>query len=74
MMNVTSEFYPRDRSIQPPELTPRYKTTVLRSPRIPLWPRQASLSEMTGPTLVRQDLGPLDNDLARNYPTMGDFS
>jgi Protocatechuate 3,4-dioxygenase beta subunit N terminal len=31
-----SEFIARDRSVHPPALTPDYKTSVLRSPRLPL--------------------------------------
>src|SRR5689334_823959 len=37
---VDAEFHQRDRNIHPPAHTPVYKTSVLRSPRIPLWSLQ----------------------------------
>ena len=49
-----------------------YKTSVLRSPRIPLWSLQNSLSEVTGPVFSPEELGPLDNDLVRNYAKEGE--
>jgi protocatechuate 3,4-dioxygenase beta subunit len=45
---------------------------VLRSPRMPLWSLQNSLSEVTGPVFRPDELGPLDNDLIRNYAQDGD--
>src|SRR6478752_7707784 len=70
-MTPQSEFHQRDRDIHPPAFTPVYKTSVLRSPRIPLWSLQNSLSEITGPTFSRDELGPLDNDLILNYAKDG---
>jgi protocatechuate 3,4-dioxygenase beta subunit len=67
-----SEFFQRDRSQHPPAFTPNYKTSVLRSPRIPLWSLQNSLSEVTGPTFRRDELGPLDHDLILNYAKDGE--
>lgn len=72
METAPYEFVQRDRSQHPPALTPSYKTTVLRSPRIPLWSLQNSLSEITGPTFRRDELGPLDHDLIANYAKGGD--
>jgi protocatechuate 3,4-dioxygenase beta subunit len=66
------EFHQRDRRLHPPALTPDYKTTVARSPRHALLSLQNSLSEITGPTFGQSDLGPLDNDLIRNYAHGGD--
>jgi protocatechuate 3,4-dioxygenase, beta subunit len=66
------EFIQRDRGIHPPAFTPDYKTSILRSPRIPLWSLQNSLSEVTGPTFRRDELGPLDNDLLLNYAEDGE--
>ncbi|MEI7713172.1 MAG: protocatechuate 3,4-dioxygenase subunit beta [Rhodospirillales bacterium] len=66
------ELIPRDRDMQPPAFTPDYKTSALRSPRIPLWSLQNSLSEITGPIFDAGELGPLDNDLIRNYAKSGD--
>ena len=71
-MNPDSEFFQRDRSIHPPAFTPIYKSTALRSPRIPLWSLQNSLSEVTGPAFRPDELGPLDNDLILNYAKDGE--
>jgi protocatechuate 3,4-dioxygenase beta subunit len=71
-MTEADEFIPRDRSLHPPALTPDYKTSVLRSPRIPLWSLQNSLSEVTGPAFRPDDLGPLDHDLILNYAKEGE--
>jgi protocatechuate 3,4-dioxygenase, beta subunit len=67
-----AEFIQRDRSQHPPALTPDYKTSVLRSPRLSLWSLQNSLSEVTGPAFGRDELGPLDNDLILNYAKSGE--
>ena len=66
------EFHQRNRDIHPPAFTPDYKTSVLRSPRIPLWSLQNSLSEVTGPIFTPNELGPLDNDLLLNYAKDGE--
>jgi protocatechuate 3,4-dioxygenase, beta subunit len=58
-----NEFIQRDRRQHPPAWTPDYKTSVLRSPRLPLWSLQNSLSELTGPVFRRDELGSLDHDL-----------
>ncbi len=70
-MNHDSEFLQRDLAAHPPALTPIYKTSVLRSPRLPLFSLQNSLSEVTGPVFGQNELGPLDNDLLRNYAREG---
>ncbi len=69
---ATDEFIQRDRSQHPPAFTPDYKTSVLRSPRLPLWSLQNSLSEVTGPVFGADELGPLDNDLILNYAKDGE--
>ena len=66
------EFFQRDRSQHPPALTPGYKTSVARSPRYPLLSLQNSLSEITGPVFGHNELGPLDNDLLKNYAHGGE--
>ena len=71
-MTQEAEFHQRDRDIHPPAHTPIYKTSVLRSPRIPLWSLQNSLSEVTGPVFSPEELGPLDNDLFLNYAKEGE--
>jgi len=70
--HLGDEFIQRDRDMHPPAFTPDYKTSVLRSPRIPLWSLQNSLSEVTGPQFMVDELGPLDNDLILNYATNGE--
>jgi len=71
-LTVDAEFHQRDRNIHPPAHTPVYKTSVLRSPRVPLWSLQNSLSEVTGPMFSPDELGPNDNDLLRNYAKEGE--
>lgn len=70
--HLRDELIPRDRDMQPPAFTPDYKTSALRSPRIPLWSLQNSLSEITGPIFNAGELGALDNDLILNYAKSGD--
>jgi protocatechuate 3,4-dioxygenase, beta subunit len=66
------EFFQRDRAQHPPALTPFYKTSVLRSPRMALLSLQNSLSEITGPRFGHNQLGPRDNDLLTNYAHEGE--
>jgi protocatechuate 3,4-dioxygenase beta subunit len=70
-MNPDSEFVQRDPTVHPPAFTPIYKTSVYRSPRLPLWSLQNSLSEVTGPVFGQGELGPHDNDLVLNYARDG---
>lgn len=65
-------YYPRDRSLHPPALTPGYKTSVTRSPRLPLLSLTTTLSELTGPVFGHGDLGPRDHDLIGNFAGDGD--
>jgi protocatechuate 3,4-dioxygenase, beta subunit len=65
-MNRTGEYRARNREIHPPAYFPDYKTSVARSPRLPLVALQQSLSEITGPVFGPELLGPLDNDLLLN--------
>jgi protocatechuate 3,4-dioxygenase beta subunit len=62
-----AEFYQRDRTLHPPAYDPGYKTSVPRSPRLPLLTLQQTASEITGPTFGHGDIGALDNDLTRNF-------
>jgi protocatechuate 3,4-dioxygenase beta subunit len=71
-MRKPAEFHQRDRLWQPPALTPDYKTSVARSPRLPLLSLQNSMSEITGPVFGDSDIDPTDNDLIRNYARTGD--
>lgn len=67
-----AEFHQRDRLWQPPALTPNYKTSVARSPRLAMLSLQGSMSEITGPTFGHSDIDPIDNDLIKNYAKSGD--
>lgn len=72
---MSAEYVPRDRRWHPPAFTPDYKTTVARSPRLPLLSIENSLSEITGPTFGHLEIGPTDNDLVHNFtgePAIGE--
>jgi protocatechuate 3,4-dioxygenase, beta subunit len=71
-MSKPAEFNQRDRLWQPPGYTHDYKTSIARSPRLPLLSLEQSLSEITGPTFGPRDIDPGDNDLIRNFATTGD--
>ena len=70
-MTPVPEFIQRDRGQHPLAFTPDYKTSALRSPRLPLWSLQNSLSEVTGPVFGPEELGPLDHDLLLNHAQSG---
>jgi len=61
----------RDWTVQPPYLCPEYKSTVMRSPRKPLVPLPATLSEMTGPVFGHDAVREIDSDLTRNGAVNG---
>ena len=67
-----AEYYQRDRLSQPPALTPDYKTSVARSPRLAMLSLEGSMSDITGPTFGHSDIDPIDNDLIKNYAKTGD--
>jgi protocatechuate 3,4-dioxygenase, beta subunit len=71
-MGNKTEFFQRDRTVHPPAYSPDYKTSLSRSPRQALLSLQNSLSEITGPVFGHDEIGPLDNDLIRNYAKSGD--
>ena len=64
--DADAEYLMRDTMSHPPALTPAYKTSVLRSPRLALISLQNSLSEVTAPVFSAEELGPLDHDLIMN--------
>ncbi|WP_367107032.1 protocatechuate 3,4-dioxygenase subunit beta [uncultured Psychrobacter sp.] len=65
-------FVARNRSWQPAQYTPSYKTSITRSPRQALVSIQnASPSERSGPTFNDLDMGPHDNDLLMNFRAEG---
>ena len=65
-------FVARDRSWQPPALTPPYKTSIARSPTQALISLDNTLSELTGPVFGQDMLGPHDGDLIINYAKPGE--
>ncbi|TJZ90935.1 protocatechuate 3,4-dioxygenase subunit beta [Paracoccus gahaiensis] len=65
-------LYQRDRSWHPPALTPDYKTSVARSPRLPLLSLEGTVSELTGPRFGHGDIAPGDADLIANHAKDGD--
>ena len=71
-MSDEGSYFQRDRGWHPPAFTPDYKTSVLRAPRFPLLSLDNTISETTGPVFGHSILGPLDNDLIRNFAKDGD--
>jgi protocatechuate 3,4-dioxygenase, beta subunit len=67
-----ADYHQRDRLWHPPALTPDYKTSVARSPRLAMLSLEGSMSEITGPTFRHNDIDPIDNDLIRNFAKGGD--
>ena len=55
-----AEYLMRDTTSHPSANTPAYKTSILRSPRLPLISLQHSLSEVTAPMFSAAELGPMD--------------
>jgi protocatechuate 3,4-dioxygenase beta subunit len=71
-MTAPPEFFQRDRTMHPPALTPNYKTSLARAPRLGHLSLRNSLSEVTGPVFGHADVGPLDNDLIMNHAHGGE--
>ena len=71
-MSKATPLYPWDRAQQPPALTPRYKSSVARSPRCALISLPDTLSETTGPVFGPTDIAPGDNDLLTNCAREGE--
>ncbi len=58
---------PRNLALHPAPYDPGYKTTVARSPALPLLSMDSSASEETGPRFGHGTLGALDNNLILNW-------
>lgn len=58
---------PRNRAVHPPAYTPDYKTSVARSPTLPLLSLESGPSEETGPMFGHGQFGALDNNLIMNW-------
>ena len=67
-----SPLFSRDWQRQPPALAPDYKTSVTRSPRLPLLSMDQTPSELHGPRFGHSDIGQLDANLIQNYASDGD--
>src|SRR3712207_7335157 len=52
--------------------TTLFRSSVLRAPQYPLLSLDNTLSEVTGPRFGHSRIGPLDNDLIRNFAKTGD--
>ena len=66
-MTDLGPLIPRNRAIHPAPYDPGYKTSVARSPNLPLLSMESSPSEETGPTFGHGQLGALDNNLILNW-------
>ena len=71
-MTAQPSYNPRDDGAQPPPLSPGYGSTLLRAPQKPLMPIPQTLSELTGPALGHDPIGPLDHDLTKNAAKNGE--
>jgi protocatechuate 3,4-dioxygenase, beta subunit len=69
---MTAELFQRDREWQPPAYTPIYKSSVTRSPNLPLLSLEMTASELTAPRFGHGDIDPIDGDLIANYAKTGD--
>ena len=65
--NDGGRLIPRRREVHPLPYYPDYKTSVPRSPRLPLLSMESTLSEETGPRFGHSTIGPLDNNLICNF-------
>lgn len=68
---MSAGYYQRRRDIHPPALTPDYKTSVARSPRLAPLSLDHGAGEVTGPVFTAADVDPGDNDLLTNYAREG---
>ncbi|MEV4624683.1 protocatechuate 3,4-dioxygenase subunit beta [Micromonospora sp. NPDC049523] len=64
---VLPTYRPDGDRTHPPLLSPEYGSTVLRAPSRPLVLLPQRLTEVTGPLLGAERLGPLDHDLTRQH-------
>lgn len=66
-MTDLGPLVPRNRELHPEPYWPDYKTSIARSPRLPLLSMESSASEETGPTFGHGLIGALDNNLILNW-------
>lgn len=70
-MTKTAALMARRRELHPAPYFEDYKTSVTRAPKLPLLSMESTTSEETGPRFGHAMIGPLDNDLIRNYSQPG---
>ncbi|MFK7862042.1 MAG: protocatechuate 3,4-dioxygenase subunit beta [Granulosicoccus sp.] len=66
-MSNEGPLIPRNRAIHPVVCDVDYKTSVTRSPKLPLLSLESTMSEETGPVFGHSDIGKLDNNLITNF-------
>jgi len=66
-MHDPGPLIPRNRAMHPVPRDPDYKTSITRSPNLPLLSMESTPSEETGPRFGHGMLGPLDNNLIVNW-------
>ena len=66
-MTDLGPLIPRNRAIHPVPYDPDYKTSVARSPNLPLLSMESGPSEETGPVFGHGRIGALDNNLILNW-------
>ena len=66
-MSDPGPLIPRDRAAHPPAFDPGYKTSVSRSPNLPLLSLESGPTEETGPMFGNGLFGALDNNLILNW-------
>ncbi len=66
-MTDLGPLIPRNRAAHPVAYDPDYKTSVTRSPNLPLLSMESTLTEETGPRFGHGLLGALDNNLILNW-------
>ena len=64
---MTEPLIPRNRSVHPVPYDPDYKTSVARSPNLPLLSMDSTPTEETGPVFGHSLLGEYDNNLVLNF-------
>lgn len=66
-MSDSAPLMPRQYRQHPKAYWPDYKTSVTRSPNLPLLSMESTPSEETGPRFGHSLIGPLDNNLITNF-------
>jgi len=70
-MNQSRVLRPRDRSANPPQIAPAYKSTILRGPKQPLLAIPETAGDLVGPRFGADAVAGLGADLTRNAAVNG---